>query len=191
MADVLSIGLIGAGRIGMSHAQIVAERVPTARLAAVADPRPEAAEALAGRFGARSFTDPTDLINDPEVDAVLIAASSDAHADLIVAAATAGNAVFCEKPMSMTLADADRALAAVEQARVVLQVGMNLGEKMFEQVDAAMDVANRISPIALRSGRSSIASIGEVEHQDPGLAAPRPARTSRYACTTNASLNRS
>jgi myo-inositol 2-dehydrogenase/D-chiro-inositol 1-dehydrogenase len=162
MAEVLSIGLIGAGRIGTSHGQIVAERVPTARLAAVADPRPEAAQALAGRFGARAFTDPVDLINDPEIDAVLIAASSDAHADLIVAAATAGKPVFCEKPMSMTLADADRALAAVGAAGVVLQVGFN----------RRFDPGFRAAHDAVRTG-----AIGEVQlmrslTRDPGLANP-------------------
>ena len=85
---MLGVGLIGAGRIGSSHAQLIAERVPGARLAAVADPRPEAAEALAARFGARAFTNPAELIASEEVDAVVIAATTEAHADLIVAAAS-------------------------------------------------------------------------------------------------------
>jgi myo-inositol 2-dehydrogenase/D-chiro-inositol 1-dehydrogenase len=121
----VGMGLIGAGRIGTSHAGIIAERVQGARLAAVADPRPEAAQALADRYGARVFTDPIELINDPEIAAVVIAASSEAHADLILAAAAAGKAIFCEKPMSLNLADADRALAAADAAGVVLQVGFN------------------------------------------------------------------
>src|SRR4029434_8242851 len=120
-AEPIAIGLIGAGRIGTSHAGIIAERVPGARLAAVADPRPEPAQTLADRYRARAFTGPLELINDPEIAAVVIAASSEAHADLIVAPAAAGKAVFCEKPMSLTLADADRALAAVEVAGVILQ----------------------------------------------------------------------
>src|SRR4029450_11998332 len=124
-AEPIAFGLIGAGRIGTSHAGIIAQRVPGARLAAVADPRPEAAQALADRYGARPFTGPIELINDPEIPAVVIAASSEAHADLIVAAAAAGKAIFCEKPMSLNLADADRALAAAEAAGVILQVGVN------------------------------------------------------------------
>ena len=120
-----AIGLIGAGRIGTSHAGIIAERVPGTQLAAVADPRPEAAQALADRYGGRAFTDPIELIKDPEIAAVVIAASSEAHADLTVAAAAAGKPIFCEKPMSLNLADADRALAAVEAAGVTLQVGFN------------------------------------------------------------------
>ena len=74
IAAPVAIGLIGAGRIGTSHAGVIAERVPGARLAAVADPRPEAAQALADRYGARAFTDPIELINDPEITAVVIAA---------------------------------------------------------------------------------------------------------------------
>ena len=97
IAAPVAIGLIGAGRIDTSHAGVIAERVPSARLAAVADPRPEAAQALADRYGARAFTDPIELINDPEITAVVIAATSGAHADLIVAAAAARKAIFCEK----------------------------------------------------------------------------------------------
>lgn len=113
---MLGVGLIGAGRIGSSHAQLIAERVAGARLVAVADPRPAAAADLAAWFGARPFTDPAELIASDEVDAVVIAATSEAHADLIVAAARAGKGVFCEKPMSLTLADADRAIAAADEA---------------------------------------------------------------------------
>ena len=99
--------------------------MPGARLAAVADPRPAAADALADRYGARAFSDPAALIADPDVDAVLIAASSEAHADLIVEAAGAGKAIFCEKPMALDLADADRAVRAADAAGVTLQVGFN------------------------------------------------------------------
>ena len=162
MAGMLSVGLIGAGRIGTFHAQVVAERVPNAQLIAVADPRPEAAEALAARFGTQAFTDPVQLINDPTVEAVLIAASSEAHADLIVAAAAAGKAIFCEKPMSLTLDDADRALAAVDSAGVVLQIGFN----------RRFDRGFRAAHDAVTAG-----AIGEVQlmrslTRDPGLANP-------------------
>src|SRR6478672_5043393 len=125
MDETIAIGLIGAGRIGTSHARLIADRVPDARLAAVADPRPEAAAALADRHGSRAVADPQALIDDPEIDAVVITASSQAHADLVVAASRAGKAIFCEKPMALSLADADRALRAAEEAGVILQVGFN------------------------------------------------------------------
>ena len=120
------VGLIGAGRIGSSHAEIIARRVPGADLVAVADPRPGVAATLAHPLGARG---------GPTIQAryslrrTSTRSSSrlpvDAHCELVVAAAQAGKAVFCEKPMSLNLPDADRAIAAARDAGVQLQVGFN------------------------------------------------------------------
>ena len=122
----VAVALIGSGRMGSFHAETLAHRLPGARLAAVVDPAPGAAERLAGRLGvASASTDPAEVFADPAVDAVVIAAPARFHADLIAGAAGAGKAVFCEKPAALTLGDLDRALAAVEAAGVVLQVGFN------------------------------------------------------------------
>ncbi|AKK30716.1 Gfo/Idh/MocA family oxidoreductase [Mycobacterium sp. EPa45] len=122
MSTPLTFGLIGAGWIGTFHARTLAERLPGARLAAIADPRPsDAARAL----GTRLYDSPADLIADPSVDAVAICSPAASHADLVVAAARAGKHVFCEKPMALTLADADRAIEAAASAGVALQVGFN------------------------------------------------------------------
>jgi myo-inositol 2-dehydrogenase/D-chiro-inositol 1-dehydrogenase len=125
LADPVRVALVGAGRIGGSHATLLARRVPGARLVAVADPRPGAAERLAGDLGCAAATDPADLFADPDIEAVVITASSEAHADLIVAAASAGKAVFCEKPMGLTIEEIDRGIAATDAAGVALQVGFN------------------------------------------------------------------
>ena len=156
------LGLIGAGRIGTSHARVIAERVPGAVLAAVADARPGAAATLAGRYGAAAYDQPQSLIDDPGVDAVVISASSTAHAELIIAVAGAGKPVFCEKPASMTLDEMDRVLAAVDAAGVTLQVGFN---RRFDPGFAAAHAA------------VSAGSIGQVQlmrslTRDPGLADP-------------------
>jgi myo-inositol 2-dehydrogenase/D-chiro-inositol 1-dehydrogenase len=159
---VTDVGLIGAGRIGASHARILAERVPTARLAVVADPRAEAAADLAGRLGAASTADPLELIADDRVEAVVIAAASEAHPALITAAAAAGKPVFCEKPAGLTLPDLDGALAAVAAAGVPLQVGFN--RRFAADFRAAHDavVAGAVgTPQLLRSLT-----------RDPGLANP-------------------
>ena len=66
-----------------------------------------------------------ELLGAPDVDAVAICSSTDTHADLLVAAAEAGKAIFCEKPVSLDLAEVDRALAAVEDAGVPFQIGFN------------------------------------------------------------------
>lgn len=119
------VALIGAGRIGASHANVLARRVPDTHLVAVADPRPGAAAVVADQYGARSSTSPEDIIGADDVDAVVIAASSTVHAGLIAMAASAGKHVFSEKPAGMTLAEVDGARAATGAAGVVFQVGFN------------------------------------------------------------------
>src|SRR5215217_4285572 len=97
----IRIGLIGAGRIGRKHAETIG-RLGTASLVAVADADLAAAEAAAGvggETGGRVVAEYQRLLEDPAVDAVLIAAPSNLHAALIVAAAGAGKPIFCEKPI--------------------------------------------------------------------------------------------
>jgi myo-inositol 2-dehydrogenase/D-chiro-inositol 1-dehydrogenase len=125
LADPVRLGLVGAGRIGTSHATLLARHVPGAKLLAVADPQPGAAQALAGSLGCRALTGTAELFADPDVEAVIIAAASPAHADLVTAAAAAGKAVFCEKPMGLTIGEIDRGIAAARAAGVALQVGFN------------------------------------------------------------------
>ncbi|MFI6493092.1 Gfo/Idh/MocA family oxidoreductase [Streptomyces sp. NPDC050564] len=122
----LAVGLIGAGRMGSFHAETLAHRLPHVRLAAVADPAPGAAERLAAPLGcATAYTAIVDLLADPRIEAVVIATPARTHADLVEAAARAGKAVYCEKPMAVTLAEADRAVSAARDAGVALQVGFN------------------------------------------------------------------
>ncbi|MFI1732312.1 Gfo/Idh/MocA family oxidoreductase [Streptomyces acidicola] len=122
----LAVGLIGAGRMGSFHAETLAHRLPGVRLAALADPAPGAAQRLGDRLGCpTAYTEIGDLFADPQVDAVVIATPARTHAGLVEAAARAGKAVYCEKPMAVTLAEADRAIAAAREAGVPLQVGFN------------------------------------------------------------------
>ena len=160
--EPVRVGLIGAGRIGTSHATLLAHRVPEAHLVAVADPRPGVAAALAGPLGARGMTEPAEVFADPAVEAVVITASSTAHAALITAAAAAGKAVFCEKPAGMTLEEVDRGIEATEAAGVPLQVGFNRRfANDFAAGRAAIDAGRIGTPQLLRSVT-----------RDPGLADP-------------------
>jgi myo-inositol 2-dehydrogenase/D-chiro-inositol 1-dehydrogenase len=155
------VGLVGAGRIGTSHAGLLASAVHGADLVAVADPRPGAAEALTGRVGGQAWTDVPAMINS-NLDAVVVTASSTAHAELVVAAAQAGKAVFCEKPMSMTLAEIDRVGAEVESADEVAQVGFN---RRFDRGFAAAHEA-------VIGGRVGTPQLLRSVTRDPGLADP-------------------
>jgi myo-inositol 2-dehydrogenase/D-chiro-inositol 1-dehydrogenase len=117
----VGIGIIGVGRIGRMHADLLARQVPGARLAAVHDADPAAADGV----GAPAFAAVDELLTDAGVDAVAICSTTETHADLIVAAARAGKAIFCEKPISLDLAEVDRALKAVDTAGVPFQIGFN------------------------------------------------------------------
>jgi len=124
MQAPLNVGLVGAGRIGQVHAETLAHCLARARLAGIADVNGKVAEETAARLDCpRWTTDPTDLIRDPGIDAIVIASPNDTHATLIIACAEAGKAIFCEKPIDKDLADTDRALAAVASAGVPLQMG--------------------------------------------------------------------
>jgi len=120
----LRIGVIGVGRIGRMHAELIAYQVPGAALGAVYDSSEPAARGVAAELGVPAVAS-VDEILDSELDAVAICSSSDTHVDLLIAAAQADKAVFCEKPVSLDLAEVDRALAAIDAAGVPFQIGFN------------------------------------------------------------------
>ncbi len=122
--EPVRIGLIGCGRIGRMHAGIVTNEVPGFTLTAVADAVSAAAEGVAEATGARVLSIEA-LLGADDIDAVAICSSTDTHVDLVVAAAEAGKAIFCEKPVSLDLAQVDRAVAAVRSAGVPFMIGFN------------------------------------------------------------------
>ena len=114
-------GVLGAGRIGQVHARAIAS-VPGAELVAVADPMAEAARNVADAFGCEVRT--VDRIEgSDDIDAAIICSPTDTHADLIERFVRAGKAVFCEKPVDLSVARAKRCLATVEAERGTLMVG--------------------------------------------------------------------
>jgi myo-inositol 2-dehydrogenase / D-chiro-inositol 1-dehydrogenase len=120
----LNIGLIGAGRMGQVHAQNLAHGIAGARLAAIADANTAVAEATATRLGCPAWSaDPLEVIQDPAIQGVVIASPTDSHARLITAAAEAGKAIFCEKPIDRDLPATDQALDVVRRTGVPLQMG--------------------------------------------------------------------
>ena len=121
----LRVGVLGTGRIGSMHAELLAHRVPEAALAAVYDIDADLAAAVARPLGVEAARDADELIRSPDVDAVAICSSTDTHVAFVEAAAAAGKATFCEKPISHDLQQVDRALAAVERAGVLFMVGFN------------------------------------------------------------------
>ena len=159
---MVRLGLIGAGYIGRFHAETIARRLPDAQLVVVADPLEESARDLAARFGAEATADPAEVVGGSDLEGVVIAAPARFHADLVVAAAAAGKAVFCEKPMAMELPEADRAIAAAVAAGVPLQVGF---QRRF-----AADF--RAAAEAVMAGAIGTPQLLRSLTRDPGLADP-------------------
>ncbi len=156
----LQVGLIGAGRIGRLHAHNIAAE-PRCRLAAVADPLPEAAERLAGACGAAVRT-PAEILDDEAIGAILIASPTDTHAELIEAGVRAGKAVFCEKPVDLALTRARaclRAVAETEGAQPVM-IGFN---RRFDPHFAALKAAFDAGEI----GRGTLLSIVSFDPAPP------------------------
>ncbi|MFE3836583.1 inositol 2-dehydrogenase [Pseudogemmobacter sonorensis] len=152
----IRFGLLGAGRIGKVHAAAVGAD-PDARLVAVADPMPGAAQALAARHGCEiRAIDEIEAAGD--IDAVVICTPTDTHADLIERFVRAGKAVFCEKPVDLSLDRVRACLGVVRAHGGRLMVGFNRRfDPHFRAVRAEIDKG----------------SIGEVEmavitSRDPG-----------------------
>ncbi|KZL18986.1 Inositol 2-dehydrogenase [Pseudovibrio axinellae] len=119
----VSIGLLGAGRIGKTHAKAI-NQLDNAKLVAVYDPFEAAAKDIAAQTGAR--LDSLDAImNDPAIDAIIIATPADLHSDQIEQAARAGKAIFCEKPIDQHSDRIRACLKVVEETGAKLMVGFN------------------------------------------------------------------
>ncbi len=122
----IKVGIIGTGRIGKLHAENIAYNIPQAEIKAVADIYADSAREWAHSLGIENvYTDYHDILNDPEIEAVLICSSTNTHAQITVEAANAGKHIFCEKPIDLNIEKIKAAINAVEKAGVKLQVGFN------------------------------------------------------------------
>ena len=121
----MKVGIIGAGRIGKVHAKNISMFVPEMEIKTIADPfMNEQTEAFAKSCGIPNTTkDANDILNDPEIDAVLICSSTDTHSKYIIEAAHAGKNIFCEKPIDYDLEKVHAAINAAKEAGVKLQIG--------------------------------------------------------------------
>lgn len=120
---MLRIGLLGCGRIGQVHARSISQ-IDGAIVTAVADAFGSTAQQLAEKTGAQAFSSDS-LIASADVDAVVIGTPTDTHFDLIHAAAQAGKAIFCEKPVDMSADRIRTCKMAVEAAGVAFMTAFN------------------------------------------------------------------
>ena len=133
MTKQLNIGLIGTGFMGQAHAdafnraKLLCRDLPAVpNLYMVADATPELAKSAADRFGFENHTGNwRDLVTDPNVDVVDITAPNVMHYDMAIAAIESGKHVYCEKPLSVTLSEAEKMAAAAKAKGVKTMVAFN------------------------------------------------------------------
>lgn len=155
MTRPVNIALVGAGEIGAVHARAHVA-APGTRLAAICDVHLEQAQRLAAEVGSTATASLDAVLADPSIDGVDLCVPNHLHRELTVRALAAGKHVLCEKPIALTLADADAMLAAADRAGRFLMIGHVL-RFWPEYVLAKQAVDNgQIGDVLLISGRRMV-----------------------------------
>ncbi len=125
MDNKLNVGIIGAGRIGKLHAANAA-KLQNVKIKAISDLYADQLKDWASGLGIDNvYADYHQILNDPEINAVMICSSTNTHSQITIEAAKAGKHIFCEKPIDYDLNRIQAALDAVKTAGVKFQVGFN------------------------------------------------------------------
>jgi len=119
------IGVCGVGRIGRLHAENVAKSIERAELVAVADPIKSLVRQVAQAFAVHSYTKPSEMMKKERLDAVIIATPTPTHAEVVEAASDSHLPVLLEKPIALTMKDADRIVSVVKRSGIKFQLGFN------------------------------------------------------------------
>jgi scyllo-inositol 2-dehydrogenase (NAD+) len=123
MEAKLPVGIIGLGRMGQIYTGHLA-RNPRAQIVCVSDVIGERAQSLVDEFGVESWTtDYRELLADKAMEAVFVTSPTSTHRDVVIAAAQAGKAIFCEKPIALTLEETDEMIDAIKDNGVMFQAG--------------------------------------------------------------------
>lgn len=169
----LGIGVIGSGRIGSLRARLASEH-PSVDFLAVSDADPKKAEVLAETVGAQRWsTDNLGVISDPDVTSVVVSTSEGQHTDVVIQALEAGKPVLVEKPIALSLDDADRILAAVEETGTELRVGYTRRYRKRYQVAKEQIAQGRMGRLLGANARvynsrsQALAMLGRNPHATP------------------------
>jgi len=124
MRKTLNIGLIGVGRLGSLYARYFLGSIAHARLAAISDANEKAMQAFADQHDvSRRYAHYTDLLADKEIDAVVVVTPTDTHKEIALEAARQGKAVFCEKPLALSVEDCQAMKETVDRTGIFFHLG--------------------------------------------------------------------
>ena len=121
---MVNFSLMGAGRIGKMHAEIISAH-PNANLKYVYDVNEKFANNVAKASKCIKASSPEQAINSKDIDAVLIASATPTHTKFITMAAKAGKAIFCEKPIDLDIKKVNKCLNQIKNTKVPIQIGFN------------------------------------------------------------------
>ncbi|GAA0924360.1 Gfo/Idh/MocA family oxidoreductase [Nonomuraea longicatena] len=162
----MRFGILGSGVVGALHARLIADMPGVAELVAVADADPARAGELAARHGCAALGSAAELYARDDVDAVVISLPSGLHAEAAVPALEAGKHVVIEKPIDVSLAAADRILAAERASgRYATVISQRRFEPSFRTVKAAIDAGEFGR---LTSGAAEVTLWREQSYYDSG-----------------------
>lgn len=120
----LQIGVIGLGAIGRDHVKRLSQRITGCKVVAVSEVNEKVGREVAEQYGAQFYADGEELINSPDVQAVMVTAWDPAHAQYVMASIRAGKPVFCEKPLATEVSECEEIVRAEQElGRRVVQVG--------------------------------------------------------------------
>lgn len=156
---MVTVGIIGAGRIGKVHTKSICNLVKNAKIKTIADPfMNDDTAKWAKDMGVETTTkDYKEILADPEIDAVLICSSTDTHSPISVEAIKAGKHVFCEKPIDHDIKKIQDVIDALKENKVKYQVGFN--RRFDHNFEAVKD--------AVKAGKIGDPHIIKVTSRDP------------------------
>ena len=151
--ETLKIGLVGTGGIGRSHIERINNTLQGGKVVACSDPAGAFGLSVAEKYGIKGFENPIDMINDPEIDAVMCTTADPYHEEYVLASIAAGKYVFCEKPLGTDVAQCKAAEKVIEaHPDLIFQLGfMRRFDKSYAEAKRKIDNGDIGKVVLVRS----------------------------------------
>ena len=158
---MINFSLMGAGRIGKMHAEIINSH-PECNLKYIYDVNNKFSSELANKYGSLATKTAEDALTSNEIDAVLIASATPTHIEFITKASKSGKAVFCEKPIDLDIGKVNSCLEEINDIKTPIQIGFN---RRFDNSHRKLKEANESKEI----GQLELIVISSRDPEPPGI----------------------